>query len=387
VQHPNQYKSELNKLFQYTEKLFRQLPVSLKEKRVWLSKRRSEKVFSLAIFQNEKLKNIVVSDKKFFISEQQLPVTKEAQQFESLLTNLEHYLKTQNEGFVNFIYQGKKQNETSRTGTLDLFSHLQVSADSTGSLAKEKESKLKKLDEHAKTYTGDFYSVIDNALLVYNELNNEKGFKKYSCLYPDYILNGKGSLFNFTKILQKKELKGKESKSSFKQVQNKDLQLNFQNWEELAIDELNSVISELRDLYKNAVNFEQLSVKDKIRLNYLFDNAFEIPEIDNLGFDYNHPAVVELCSKGKLDISNTKIEGIGLISELLESKGFLTKAESNKNEYQIDLTYGSGRLILSKYNNMFASTSKSETKKAGQTKAVIYSDGMLSDKLVSVSKF
>jgi hypothetical protein len=251
----------------------------------------------------------------------------------------------------------------------------------------EKESKLKKLDEVAKTFSGDFHSVIDNALLVYKELNNEKGFKKYSCLYPDYILNGKGVLFNFTKVLQKQELKGNESKSTFKQMQNKELQSSTENWEELAIEELNSVISELRDLYKNAVNFEQLSVKDKIRLNYLFDKAFEIPEIENIGFEYNHPAVLELCSKGKLDISNTKIEGIGLISELLELKGFLTKTESNKNQYQIDLTYGSGRLILSKYNNMFASIAKSETKRAGQPKSVIYSDGMLSDKLVSVSKF
>ncbi|MCO6494493.1 MAG: hypothetical protein J5I91_02290 [Bacteroidetes bacterium] len=346
--------TELSKRFEHLKRLFVNLPLSEKEKAKWVELRRDKKILSLIALHNPGLRESLQKYTFNTNQEETLPVSRESQSFETILGNLNTFInQNKHASFVEFLTLGKKSNMAS---TLNLFS---VSKEENSFHLKEKDIiTIREIENQLKEQT-DIADKIWSSFLVFKQLTESKsGLKKHGCMFAEYILkDDERNLLNFplllweaynnTKVHKEKTYSGRRTPiTGFEEI-TREIFL------ETAIKLIEGNTQNLVTYFKKQIHFESLDIESKIRVNFLIDREFRLPnKIYENGFSKSNALLKSLCIHGGLRKDDLKKEGALLLAELLEAESFITKSQDSNIEWVINISYNSKPLKFSKYNNL-----------------------------------
>lgn len=362
---------EFNKQFAYLKQLYENLPLSEKEKSKWVELRRGKKILSLIALHNPGLRDSLQQYTINTNREETIPVSRESQTFETLLGNLNNFInQNKHSDFVEFLNLGKR---SSVATTLNLFSianeeqcNTQLGTDDV-TFIQEIENKTKEPIVIADKIWLSF--------LVFKQLiANKTGINKYGCLFAEFILkNEEKNLLNFPLLVWESFNKVKSSKEKsfagkrFGSISFNDITQDI--FLETAVRLIEGNIHNLLNYFRTKIKIESQDVESKIRINFLIDRAFQLPEkIYQNGFSKTHHLLKTLCMNGGLRKEDVKSEGGLLLAELLESESFLVQTQNTKMEWVVNVSYGAKPCRFSQFNNIDIMIQK------GQERDVEFSD-------------
>jgi len=142
---------KLDRQFAFLKQLFLNLPFAEKDKKKWYDARRTEKIFALIALHNPGLRENLPKNSKNFGRELTLPVSRESQSFETLLSNYESYLQQTKKGtFETFLTLGKGAKKNGDSFTMDLFS-LATEASQKSELVEEDIATVKNFEKELES--------------------------------------------------------------------------------------------------------------------------------------------------------------------------------------------------------------------------------------------
>ena len=351
----SQIHNELNKQFAYLKLLYENLPLSEKEKTKWVELRRGKKILSLIALHNPGLRESLQKYTFSTTQEETLPVSRESQSFETLLSNLNTFInQNRKSSFVDFLNLGKKSDTVS---TLNLFTLTQEN--NLDCFLEEQDATFIKDIENKIEEQQDIANKLWLSFLVFRQLTESKsGLKKHGCLFAEYSLPGnEKNLFNFpllvweaynhTKTHKERTYSGKRTPvTGFEEI-------TREIFIETALKLVEGNTKNLIAFFRKQAKFDTLNIESKIRINYLVDKAFVLPnKIYENGFSKNHALLKTLCLHGGFRKEDMKKDGSLLLAELLESESFLTKLQDNSMEWVVNISANSKPCKFSQFNNL-----------------------------------
>jgi len=329
-----------NNSFWKLQNLYANLPLSEKDKRKWLEIRKSDKTFALIALHNPGLRDNLPRNSHQLSKEIALPISRETQQFETILGNLETFMsQNPTASFTDFLCLDKK---TGAATTLDLFS-LAVPTAATNRAAASELDPIKRL-ESASHKKETLSEKCWHAFLVFKELQKITGYRKQAALYAEYLLEGiEKQLVSFPLVVLNAYSEAKHSKEKTFVGR----RMGFAGFEEISKEQflqtlalhLEKTYTELITFYRTSIRYEQMDVASRIRINYLIDRSFYLPKVKENGFSNQNEALRALCTLGGLRSEDMKKEGALLLSELLETEGLLVRGElSDAMEWVVNVS-------------------------------------------------
>lgn len=309
-------------------RLFAHLPLSDKDKRKWAEARKSDKLLALIALHNPGLRDNLPRNSQQLSKEIALPVSRENQQFDTLMGNLDAFLAQNPKAlFSDFLCLDKK---TGSATTLDLFS-LSMAAEPLNKGVPSELEELKSLEKHYSAAMS-ISEKMWHAFVVFKQLQKTPGYKKQGALYAEFLFSSLErqlisfplvvlNTYNWVKHTKEKTFAGRRAGfAGFEEINKEDFLQNFNTI-------LDKTYTELISFYRSIIRFEQLDVYSKIRINFLIDQGFALPQIKENGFTLQNEAVRALCTYGGLRTEDMKKEGALLLAEVLENQMWLVRSE------------------------------------------------------------
>lgn len=327
----------LNRTFAFIVKLYNRMPLEHKSKKLWLEKRHKEKLSSLVLLQNAAIKE---PGFKLAVSTTfEIPTVsgREVQAMETVMENLGNFVRNEKGSFYEFITIGKKITEAP---IIDLFSMMQAAPILSDSNELPLTQKICK--NHARELS--LSEVIHRAVLVFKEMNDKQGHKKYAALFSDFVLYDAdlSPHINFPLIvLQAFAVLKAENERKFLGRRIMPIQVEDLTEEKIgAITQayLKHYLKQLNAYIKQETKFENMQIEAKISINYLLNKGYDLPEqVIQKGFSYTHPVVVNLFKLGMISQTDLLKDGGSLLAELLEQSQYVCRTTNNGLPYLVNV--------------------------------------------------
>lgn len=326
------------------KQLYHRLPLAERQKKQWLENKRKQKLFCIAAVNNPAIKEFVLAEVSNTPSKQlTLNLGREIQGIETLLFNLESMCLQEKKTFASYVKIGKQNAEkTISSGALDLFSSAVGPMEHYSNF-----TELKVLHESEKKTNINVDKLEDALIWSYNlfqELFLATGYKKYACLFLDFVLQKDAHLINFPfALLKAHESMEKTRMQTFVGKRSASIELTevpLAKVEEMLESILEQSILELKRFYRESISFEEMPIEQKVRVNYIFENSFHLPLVEEHGFTMEHELYKMLCKQGGIKKQDLQKEGVLLFAELLENIRFLQKTNSEDFVWLINVGYG-----------------------------------------------
>jgi len=324
--------------------LYYRLPLAERQKKQWLENKRKQKLFCIAAVNNPAIKEIVLAEVSHSPSKQlTINLGREIQGIETLVFNLESMCLQEKKTFVSYVKIGKQNAEkTVSSGALDLFSSAESTMEQYSNFTELKV--LHSLEKEAAINVDKMEEALTWSYKLFQELFLATGYKKYACLFLDFVLQKDAHLINFPfALLKAQESMEKTRMQTFVGKRSSAIELTdvpLSKIEEMLEAILEENINELKRFYRDTISYEEMPVEQKVRINYIFENSFHLPLVEDHGFSSEHELYKMLCIQGGIKKQDLQKEGVLLFAELLENIRFLQKTNTEDFVWLINVGYG-----------------------------------------------
>jgi hypothetical protein len=326
------------------KQLYYRLPLAERQKKQWLENKRKQKLFCIAAVNNPAIKEIVLAEVSHSPSKQlTINLGREIQGIETLVFNLESMCLQEKKTFVSYVKIGKQNAEkTVTSGALDLFSSAESTMEQYSNFTELKV--LHSLEKEAAINVDKMEEALTWSYKLFQELFLATGYKKYACLFLDFVLQKDAHLINFPfALLKAQESMEKTRMQTFVGKRSSAIELTdvpLSKIEEMLESILEENINELKRFYRDTISYEEMPVEQKVRINYIFENSFHLPLVEDHGFSSEHELYKMLCIQGGIKKQDLQKEGVLLFAELLENIRFLQKTNTEDFVWLINVGYG-----------------------------------------------